>query len=223
MPHALLGPARRSGHQPQTGVDVGPVRGRGVGRPWSLGLHLPDHTPCCLCSGAQPGEPTRRGAAGRLCRRKRRCGPRASAGPRSPRIRPPSWGTAPRPAEGSTVGLIPSPEMCRQRVGRLVGPPPQPQTQSGRGAHDGGREARGPRGSASTFSSVSSEAAAAREGLAPRPEPEDAPYDTPGPLAGGSGAGGPPDPWGGRTHPEVNDGHACAVGAAHDAVEVLQP
>ena len=44
--------------------------------------------------------PTRQGAEGRLCRRKRRCGRRASAGPRSPRTRPPSWGTAPRPAGG---------------------------------------------------------------------------------------------------------------------------
>lgn len=40
--------------------------------------------------------------------------------------------------------------------------------------------------------------------------------------------GTPPDPRplphaGALTHPEVDDGHARAVSAAHDAVEVLQP
>lgn len=52
---------------------------------------------------AAHGAPTRRGAAKRLCRRRRGCGRRASAGPRSPRTRPPSWETAPRP-EGVGVG-----------------------------------------------------------------------------------------------------------------------
>lgn len=151
MPHALLGPARPRSRQPQTRawllrakrvlpkgapcwLDEGPVGGCRAGRPWSLGVHLPDHTPAASAGGAQPGEPTRPGAAGRLCRRKRRCGPQASAGPRSPRTRPPSWGTAPRPGREAHWALF-TPWRCPGRGGPPRTAPSPTRTRSGPEEH----------------------------------------------------------------------------------------